>query len=208
MTLTQKEIDAFNQVKSTVAALRDEYDTICADISAKEKHLAELPNMPVPVADFKAAILDLVDARGKNYINEFVKPSITAFATHMMGGSGTDIGVMGYPLNFIELESAIDGTGGALSYAQLITQMSKAQFNDIALYAFCGELVKAGLTVAMETMSDEDFGYDKITQAQIGSDRATRRAAIQATREQLAALTERKEAVRSSLRQLGVEVKG
>lgn len=67
MALTQQEIDAFNQVKNTVATLRAEYDSVCANIVTTEKQLAELPLLPVPLADLKAAMLDFVDASGQTY---------------------------------------------------------------------------------------------------------------------------------------------
>lgn len=203
MELTQKEIDAFNQVKSTVEALRAEYATVCAEIVATEKMLVELPVLPVPIEDFKAAILDFVDARGKDYLNEVVKKSVTDFSTHMMSGIGVDNKYMGMPLGFNELERAIAGTAGSLSIARLV---SKEHTGDLALYAFFGDLVKAGLAAAMDTMSDADFGYDGLTSKDVGTDRATRRQAIQDAQHQFSMLTARKASLSSSLRQLGVVI--
>lgn len=208
MALTQQEIDAFNQVKTTVTTLQAEYEAVCANIVATEKQLAELPLLAVPVDDLKAAILDFVDARGQDYLAESVKSSIKDFATHVMSGSSVDQKLMGLPLIFKELESACSGNNGAISVAQLITQLGKGQFNDLALYAFFGDLVKAGLSNVMATMTDADFGYDRLTPEQIGTDRATRRHAIQAAQDQLAALRESKATLASSLRQLGITVKG
>lgn len=206
MALTQQELDAFDQVKTTVAAMREEYDTVCANIVATEKQLAELPLLPVPLADLKAAMLDFVDASGQAYVSEFVKPAIRAFTTNGMGGTGYDINLFGKPIRFKELASAIAGTGGAYSRAQLVTPYEKAQFNDLALYAFFGTLVKAGLTAAMDTMTDADFGYAGLTQEQIGTDRATRRAAIQAAQDQLVTLRASKVTLAGNLFQLGVIV--
>lgn len=208
MALTQQEIDAFNQVKNTVATLQAEYEAVCANIVATEKQLAELPLLPVPVADLKAAILDFVDARGQDYLVTRVKSSIKDFATHLMNGSEVDQKLIGSPLRFKDLESAYSGNNGALSVAQLITSHDKRQFNDLALYAFFGDLVKAGLNNVMATMTDDDFGYAKLTPGQIGTDRATRRLAIQSAHDQLAALRENKATLASSLRQLGITVKG
>ena len=208
MALTQQEIDAFNQVKNTVAALQAEYEAVCANIVATEKRLVELPLLAVPVDDLKAAILDFVDARGQDYLDEYVKNSIKDFATNMMSGSGVDQKLVGLPLRFKELESACTGNNGAISVAQLITQFGKGQFNDLALYAFFGDLVKAGLSNVMATMTDADFGYAKLTPEQIGTDRAARRLAIQTAHDQLAALRESKASLASNLRQLGITVKG
>lgn len=208
MALTQQEIDAFNQVKNTVAALQAEYADVCANIAATEKQLAELPLLPVPVADLKAFVLDFVDARGQSYLAEFVKPAIRDFATNQMGGIGTDQSLFGKPLPFLDLERAVAGTSGGNSRAQLLSAFDKHQFNDLMLYAFFGDLVKAGLKAVMDTMTDEEFGYAAATDGQIGTDRATRRLAIQAAQDQLAALRESKATLASSLRQLGITVKG
>ena len=119
MALTQQEIDAFNQVKTTVATLQAEYEAVCANIVATEKQLAELPLLPVPVADLKAAILDLIDASGSGYLSECVKPTIASFATNMLGGMGVDTALRGKPVRFKELESAIAGTGQVLHKSRL-----------------------------------------------------------------------------------------
>ena len=204
MALTPKEIDAFNQVKNAVAALRADYDSVCANIAATEKRLAELPLLPVPVADLKAAILDFVDASGKAYINETVKPAISAFATNMMGGIGSNTELFGKPLRFKELEGAMVGYSGAYSRAQLVTFREKEQFNDMALYAFFGAQIKAVLAATMETMTDADFGYAGVTAGQVGTDRATRTAAIKAAHAELVTLRASKSALAGSLAQLGV----
>lgn len=208
MALTQQEIDAFNQVKITVATIQAEYAAVCADIAATEKQLAELPLLPVPVADLKAAVLDLVDARGQAYLAKFVKPAIHDFATNKMMGTSVEQGLIGKPLRFKDLEKAVAGVGGASSRAQLITAFDKHQFNDLALYAFFGALVKAGLTSAMDDMADAEFGYDGLLPEQVGTDRATRRAAIQAAQDRLAALQANKITLADNLRQLGVSVNG
>jgi len=204
--LTQKDIAAFDQVKTTVTALRTEYATVCANIAATEKHLAELPLAPVPLDDLKAAVLDFVDARGQAYLDEFVRPAIASFATSGMFGYSIDSGSYGKPLSFKYLEGAIAGGAGARS--QLVTTFEKEQFNDVALYAFFGTLVKAGLAAAMATMTDVDFGYDNLKSDQIGSDRVTRRAAIQAAQDQLTTLRTSKATLSNNLRQLGVIVEG
>jgi len=206
MELTEQDITAFDQVKNAVSALRTEYKSVCANIVAIEKQIAELPLLPVPIEDLKAAVLDFVDARGQDYLEEDVKNSIKNFATNMMCGSGIEQNLMGKPIRFKELEMARTGNNGAMSVAQLITQFGKGQFNDLALYAFFSELVKAGLSNVMATMTDGDFGYSGLSPVQIGTDRATRRAAIQSAQERLAALLASKVKIADSLRQLGISV--
>lgn len=188
--------------------MRAEYDDVCQSIAANEKLLIELPLLPVPAADLKAAMSDFIDARGQAYLEEFIKPAIKDFATHSMSGTAAIASTMGLPLSFKELENAIDGTGGALSRAQLITTFEKHQFNDIALYAFFGMQIKAGLNAVMDTMTDADFGYSNLKPEQIGTDRVARRTAIQAAQEQLTVLRASKTTLADNLRQLGVIVKG
>lgn len=206
--ITPQDIKAFDQVKSTVTTMRTEYDAVCQEIAATEKLLIELPLLPVPAADLKAAMSDFIDARGQAYLDEFVKPAIKDFATHSMSGFAAPVSKTGMPLSFKELENAIAGTGGAISRAQLVTTFEKHQFNDIALYAFFGAQVKAGLNAVMDTMTDADLGYDKISPTQIGTDRSTRRAAIQDAQNKLSTLRARKEEIADSLRQLGVTIQG
>ncbi|MDD4978777.1 MAG: hypothetical protein PHI29_09105 [Gallionella sp.] len=208
MALTQQEIDAFNQVKSSVAAIQAQYDAVCVEIATTENQLSDFPLLPVPIADLKAAILDFVDARGQAYLAEYIRPSIQQFATNQMAGGSVDLHSIGKPILFRDLENAINGVSGASSNAQLITAFDKFQFNDLALYAFFGALVKAGLTSAMAGMVDADFGYDGLLPEQIGTDRVTRRAAIQAAQDTLSALQVSKSALADNLRQLGVVVKG
>lgn len=208
MELSKQDIDAFNQVKTAVTSLRAEYDGVCESIAATEKHLTELPLLPVPVGDLKAAVLDLVDACGKAYLAENVKPAIASLATNMAGGSSADVALIGKPLRYKELQAAIAGTGGTHSRPQLLTAFDKHQFNDVALYAFFGALVKAGLTAAMNTMTEEDFGYDKLLPEQVGTDRATRTAAIEAAQAELIALRASKKTLADNLFQLGVVVEG
>lgn len=208
MALTQQEIDAFSQVKSSVLNLRAEYASVCESIAATEKQLKELPLLPVPLADLKAAILDYVDARGQMYLTENVKPSIASFATYGMSGMAYRYDLLGTPLQFKDLDAAISGNVGAYSRAQLVTAFDKDVFNDVALYAFFSALIKAGLSATMATMTDQDFGYAGLLPEQIGTTRADRRLAIQAAQSQLEALLTTKASLANSLSQLGVIVEG
>ena len=208
MKLSQQDISAFEQVKATIAALSAEYDEVCKKITATEKRLSDLPLLPVPVADLKAAILDFVDASGKGYLDEYVKPAIASFATHGMAGGGLNAEVMGKPLSYKLLELSVIPSSGALSRSQLLTYLEKSHFNDMVLYAFFGGLVKAGLAAVMDTMTDADFGYAQLKPSQIGTDRATRRVDIQAAQDQLSELRASKIALAGSLRQVGVTVGG
>ena len=105
MSLTPEEMAAFNKVKNTVKTIRAEYGTVCENIVATKKQLAELLLLPVPVADLKAAILDFVDASGGSYLSEGVKPAIISFATNHMSGASVQVGEVGKPLSFPVIEN-------------------------------------------------------------------------------------------------------
>lgn len=210
MTLTQAEIDAFNQVKASVATLRTEYDAVSADILKTEQQLKELPLLPVPPEDLKAAIIDMVEASGAGY-RTAIKQQILAIATNEK--SGFSVGskefemLLGSPLRFAELNSAIYGgvSTGNVSYQGMLTG-GNIRLVDTAIFAVAGDLVKIMLTSVMEELTAEDMGYRDLKPNQIGTDRATRRTAIKAVHDRLATLRENKSKLAASLCQLGIVV--
>lgn len=211
MSLTQAEIDAFNQVKASVATLRTEYETVCADILKTEQQLKELPLLPVPPEDLKAAIIDMVEASGVGY-RTAIKRQIKAIATNEKCGfnvGSKDFDLMGTPLRFAEINSTLHGgpSSGVVGYQNMLTG-SNIGLVDTAIFAVAGDLVKNMLMSVMEELTAEDLGYHGIKSDQIGTDRATRRATIQAAQDHLEALRENKAKLSVSLSQLGILVAG
>lgn len=210
MTLTQKEIDAFNQVKASVANLRTEYDAVCADILETERQLKELPLLPVPPEDLKAAIIDMVEASGAGY-RAAIKRQIVAIATNEK--SGFSVGskefelLLGKPLRFAEINSTLYGgvSSGNVSYQNMLTG-GNIGLVDTAIFAVAGGLVKVMLASVMEELTAEDMGYRSMEPNQIGTDRATRRAMIKAAQDRLTTLCESKFKLALSLGQLGIVV--
>jgi hypothetical protein len=209
MELTQKEIDAFNHVKESVEKLRAEYDITCQDISKEEKLLKELPLLPVPPDDLKAAIIDMIDASGVNY-RTAIKRHIKELATNVRCGfnlGSPEFDLMGTPLRFLEISAALYGTESRanVGYQNILTS-SNIGLVDAAIFSVAGELVKELLASVMEEMTPDELGYGKILSSKIGTDRATRRATIQATEDRLSILYKNKTTLSESLGQLGISV--
>lgn len=209
MTLTKTEIDAFNQVKASVSALRNKYDAVCADILKTEQHLKELPLLPVPPEDLKAAIIDMVEASRVGYRAE-IKRQIVDIATNKKCGfnvGSKEFDLMDTPLRFAEIDSVLYGgvSTGNVSYQNMLTG-GNIGLVDTAIFAVAGDLVKIMLSSMMEELTAEDMGYCKIKPNQIGTDRATRRATIKAAQDHLATLRKNKSELAGSLHQLGVMV--
>ena len=114
-------------------------------------------------------------------------------------------GRLGKPLRFLDIEGAVSGTNASMSWAQMLS--SGGQYNDQILYCFVAEMVQEGLRRIMADMTPEDLGYDTIHPDKIGTDRATRRAAIVALEARLAALRVKEGDLAEKLLALGAPVR-
>jgi len=209
MELTQKEINAFNQVQTAVTHLRDEYANVCSEIAAAEKLLEELPLLPVPVDDLKAAIIDMVEASGKDF-RIAIKRQLIALATnHQCGWSvgSKYFALLDKPLRFTEINAALYGgaSPAVVSYQNMLTG-SNIGLVDTAIFSVAGDLVKNLLTSVMEELKAEGLGYGNLKPGQVGTNRAERRAKIQETMDILEALRVKKTVLSESLSQLGIVV--
>jgi hypothetical protein len=204
MSTQAEAIAAFEEVKQAIQALRDEYDSVRQDIAATQARLAVLPNQYLPLDDLKAAILDYVDQRGSAYAEESVRSRLSDFATHGMSGLSGAVEAMGLPLNYQEISRAMAGQGGPY-WAQLLTSGDDG-IKDASFYYFFGDLVKAGLAKILDVMSPSEFGYNRISPDQIGSDRATRETELATLTATLAAQEAHREEVVAKLAELGVRV--
>lgn len=196
---------AYAKVRETINALQVDYKQVCGDIAAAETELAVLPLAPVPVDDLKAGILEFIEASGRRYGDNIARGAIASFATGGMLGLSAEKGRYGKPLRFQDIEGAISGSNPATSWAQLLS--TGMQYNDQLLYCFVADLVKEGLRRIMADMTPGELGYDTIHPGKIGTDRATRRAAIAALEARLAELLSRKDDLAEKLRALGASVK-
>lgn len=196
---------AFETVKNAVSSLRQEHKTLCAEISVLEERQRQLPFAPVPLADMKAAILELIDSSGRIHADEVVKEAISTFATG--GNSAGHIEGRGKPLSFKNLEMATSGQSNYLSRHRFVTgEQPPEAIANMAFYCFFADLVKQRLACVMQTMTEEDFGYRAIHPDKVGTDRAARRAEIALVKAQLEEKNATKKQLEAKLAQLGVSV--
>lgn len=196
---------AYEKVRAAAAELQAEYRSVCAEIDQVEQELKVLPLAPVPFEDLKAGILEFIEASGARYAEHHVKAAIAAFATGHCAGISSPLGALGKPLRYCDLDGAITGEHAAMGWAQLCAADKSSQ-NDQVFYYFFSELIKAGLSRVMESMTAADFGYNTIHPDKIGTDRATRRKAIEAHSARLKELQERRADIADKLRRLGCAV--
>jgi hypothetical protein len=193
---------AHAKVRATVDALRAEYDAACLDIDATEKELAALPLLTVPFDDMKTAVLDFVETSGKRYADDKIRMSVARFVTGEAGGSSRNADLFGKPLCYCDIEGAISGLDGAMSWAQLFTT-TRGEYDDRILYFCFADLVKAALAKVMDEMTPEEFGYGKIHPSKIGTPRAERRAMIESLQSRLEALRAKRGELAGKLGALG-----
>jgi hypothetical protein len=189
---------SFTQVKDAISKIRRELEAVRKEIAIEEEKLSQLPLKPLPLPDLKDAILEIVDKRGAHYLESQVTHAIESWVKNYFRQTSSE---RGKPINYRDMESSISNVDKIFTCPQLIT---KGEFNDLALYAFFGELVKVALATTMKKMTAKDFGYEGLSSKDIGTDRATRRRDIQATQIKLNELRAREKELEDNLHQLGV----
>lgn len=191
---------AFEQVKKAVQKLKDEYQSVCDQITVKKEELRLAPLAYIPLDDLKAGILDFVAKSGERYGQEKIKSAIASFATNGMVSSTFDMAQVGKPMRFCDIEHGISS-----GWDQLLTP-EKYQFNDQVFYCFFAQIVQQGLSALMDDMPPEAFGYGKIDPSKIGSSRAQRHIEIQELEKEMSALTSKRDELSSKLTALGYSV--
>lgn len=153
----------------------------------------------------------MVDVEGKIHSGR-IAAQIKAFATNKNSSlnlsSEEGRKQVGKPITYEFIDGTISKTN-AIKFAHNYSLLGVDQSGGLVTYALCavaGDLVKAKLSEIMDGMTPADFGYNKLDPSEVGTDRATRRLAIQGAEDKLIALRERKLTLAQSLRQLGVTV--
>lgn len=202
----ENAVTAFEQVKQTVAVLKEEHATVIAEINTVSAELQSLPLAYLPLEELKSGILDFIDASGERYAEKQIRAAIASFATGSMRGLGSDmVPLLGKPLRYADIERAISGNEPCLGRAQLLTP-DKSAFDDQVLYFFISSLIRDGLRKLMDSMSPAEFGYDKIHPDKIGSTRFERRLTITSLEERLDELQTRKADLEQKLHAIGSPV--
>lgn len=170
---------AFEQVKQTVAALKNEHAAVVSEIAEVNGAIKAAMIEYLPLEDLKDGILDLIVSSGERYAARNIRVAISSFATGSMRGAGNKelLTELGKPLRYADMEAAISNADGVMGRAQLLTT-SKEFFDDQVLYFLCPDLVRDGLRRVMADMAPAEFGYNAIHPNKIGSPRCERRAFI------------------------------
>lgn len=192
----KKALFSIGQIKDAISSLRAEHAAVSNEISQLEDYLNQIPLLPVPLADFKKSILEMVDKRGADYLETKVRHAIESYALNYFGHTNSP---RNRTIGFDAIDLTI--TNSAINCPQLMT---RGELNDVAFFAFFGDAIKAKLSEVMDKMSAEDFGYKKLSSSEIGTDCAARREEIQTTQNKLSKLYKRKEELEDNLRQLNV----
>lgn len=197
-------VSAFEQVKKTVAAFKDEHAKISSEIEVVETELSALPLACVPLEDLKEAVLDLLEASSNRYVKEKIKKTIASFVTGLEFDLPTpeNLKKRGKPLSYLDIENSMDGTDAKMSRAQLLTN---GVFDDRVLYAFFSTTIRDGMRRIMEGMTPEEFGYGAIPPSKIGTSRFERRRAIDERNSRLSSLKERKSVIELRLASIGAQ---
>ncbi|MBL8478657.1 MAG: hypothetical protein JNK59_05055 [Sterolibacteriaceae bacterium] len=193
---------AYGKVQETIQALRADHAGTIEEIKVTEARLKALRLAPVPLEDLKAGILDFVEASGRRYLDGAIRRNLAQFAT---GGRVDGEGRKGRPLRYCDIEGTISGESPVLSSEQIF-QERLGEFNGHVLGGLFVESAKDALRRVMTDMTPEEFGYGKIDPHEIGTDRATRRKAVQETKEKLAALGAQRDELARQLRGLGFSI--
>lgn len=170
---------AFEQVKQTVAALKNEHAAVVSEIAEVNGAIEAAMLEYLPLEDLKDGILDFIVSSGERYAARNIRAAITCLATGGMRGSGTPemIAALGKPLRYVDIESAISNRDVSMGRAQLLST-DKEVFDDQVLYFLCTDLVREGLRKVMTDMAPAEFGYNTIHPNKIGSPRCERRVFI------------------------------
>lgn len=193
---------AYEKVKETAEAMEVEHAAICAELKAALKELDDLPALTVPPEDLKAALLDYFSEIGRQH-GERVRGFLAQFAVgKITAGAPVPHAEMGKPLRFGHLEALANKVDGEAPFTHILG-CGSPYLSDRAVAFFAADLLRAALGRVLDSLSPEDLGYGAIHPDKIGTDRATRRAAIDSCHARIAALTGRLNELRVKLRALG-----
>lgn len=198
---------AYELVRNTADALHGQYDQVVADLNAVEKNINVLPRAYLPLEDFKAGIIEFVEASGDRYGTETIRELITTFATGSMRSmEGTDIiAQLGKPLRYCDLEDAISNADGRAGRAQLLTSGGNG-FDDRLMYFLFTAILREKLQEVMDAMPSAAFGYEKIQPDDIGSPRNERRQTLANLRIERVVLQQQKAEISRNLREIGFPI--
>lgn len=204
-TTQNTPLSAFTQVKEAAAQLRSGLHVANAEIASLEGEIAALPNMRPPFEDLKTAMLDLAKATGERHAAQF-RLNIIEHATGRKFIDAVSQGEIGKPMQLGRLERAInDGYGGEAM--PIFIQARVHAPVELPLFALFFDMIKGELEKAMLDITPEDFGYNKVSQNEIGPSRAEMRRLIDEKKARIEVVKRNRENLISQLSQLGIPIR-
>lgn len=202
MALTATEEAAYAQVKATQDKVSADYNKCLKDIEIATKVLQDLPLKTIPFADMKVALSEMVDKKSAEH-DAYMKDVLINIAT---GSFNTRKNLrIGEPILFDTVEGSTNAaeSGDFAQVNDLVVDFSGV----LVTQAFCcvtNSLLKAKIASLLATLSPADLGYSLIPASEIGTDRATRRAAIATAKANLTALKSLKVSLEGDFLKLGI----
>ena len=131
----ENALTAHENINAFKEKLKNELQSVMAEIDEVKERLAWLQNSYLPLKDLKEAIIQFLAAKGQDYRDEFIRPAISALACNQSWGTGSaKEEKFGLPLEYKAIEDAIGGIKPGFSACQIINPNKSYPFDDRAFF--------------------------------------------------------------------------
>lgn len=197
---------AFNQVKATVASLRNQLNGVDEEISLLQEEIETLPKKRPPFDDLKAGLLDIMKKSGERHAEKYWRSAVIKFATGGAYSRAVQEGELGKPIPLGRLENALhcDDIYNGETFPRFINPNVNTAF-ELPLYALFFDIIKPAFESVMQDITPEELGYTKIQKSEIGPTRAEMRRLIAEKRTRIDELKEVRKTLVEKLAELGVK---
>lgn len=195
--MTETLDQALEKVQSARNGLRNEIETIAAELARLEEENRTLPSQTASFSEIKQGILDLVEASGARYAKTHIRPTIIDFAK----GAYRDLAELdryGEPLTLGELDAAVNGEIFPMANTRFLSG-GTGQADDLILYAVLSGAVRETMSRMLDQLTPADLGLDDSAAVMT---RAEMRDRMAANRAEIAHLSARKAQLESELKKL------
>ena len=203
----QNVLKAHENIKDFKEKLKNDLQSVMAEIEKVQEKLAWLQNSYLPLSDLKEAIIQFLAAKGQDYRDEFIRPAISALACNRSwGATSKSQEEFGLPLEYKAIEDAIGGITPGFSACQIINPNKSYPFDDRAFFCLLFDSIEPVLRNIIENMESSEFCYDRIRKEEIGPSLEERREMIKVVAQEILTLEQKKASVISKLESLGVSI--
>lgn len=195
--MTETLDQALEQIQSARNGLRNEIETIAAELARLEEENRTLPSQTASFSEVKQGILDLVEAAGARYAQTRIRQTVVDFAK----GAYRDMAELdryGEPLTLGEIEAAINGEIFPMANTRFLSGAA-GQADDLILYAVLSGGVRETLAGVLDQITPAELGIDDSAAVMTRAEMKERMAANRAEIDRLGA---RKAQLESELKKL------